>query len=114
MRLLSGGAAVIGRKELSETEGTRRYRVPISRAMGARDIAQFVNAYTEGVSPARRNPTAEEVLYIINGAGTCYIDGYGYSVAAGAGAYIPPGSLYQIENVDQRGHGVSDLEIVSV
>src|SRR5512132_1022301 len=108
---LSGRVLVIERVELSETEGTRRCRVPISRAMGARDIAQTVSAYSEGVSPARRNPVGEEVLYVVNGNGTCYIDGYSYALAPGTAVYIPPGSVYQIENLDDRGRGVSDLEI---
>jgi mannose-6-phosphate isomerase-like protein (cupin superfamily) len=114
MKALSSGAAVIERGDLTEAEGTRRYRVPVSRAMGARDIAQFVSVYSEGVSPARRNPAGEEVIYVVSGAGTCYIDGYSYAMEAGTAVYIPPGSVYQIENLDQRGRAVSDLEIVSV
>jgi len=65
-------------------------------------------------SPARRNPVGEEVLYIVSGNGACYIDGYSYSLAPGTAAYVPPGSVYQIENLDDRGRGVNDLEIVSV
>ncbi len=114
MKALSGGAAVIQRGEFTESEGTRRYRVPISRSMGARDIAQFVNAYSEGVSSARRNPVGEEVLYVVSGSGTCFIDGYSYALAPGTAVYIPPGSVYQIENLDDRGRGVSDLAVVSV
>ncbi|MFY9554637.1 MAG: cupin domain-containing protein [Blastocatellia bacterium] len=114
MKSLSGRAAVVDRSEATQIEGTRRYRVPISRAMGARDIAQFVSSYSEGVSSARRNPVGEEVIYVISGAGTCYIDGYSYALEAGTAVYVPPGSVYQIENLDDRGRGVSDLEIVSV
>jgi mannose-6-phosphate isomerase-like protein (cupin superfamily) len=77
--------------------------------MGARDIAQFVSVYSQGLSPSRRNLRAEEVLYVIAGSGLCYIDGHGYPVADGDGVYIPPGSVCQIEN-----RGASDLEIVSV
>lgn len=114
MKALSGGAAVIQSGELTESEGTRRYRVPISRAMGARDIVQVVNAYSEGVSAARRNPVGEEVIYVVSGSGMCFIDGYSYPLAPGTAVYIPPGSVYQIENLDERGHGVSDLDTVSV
>ena len=114
MKALSGGVAVIQRGELTESEGTRRYRVPISRAMGARDIAQFVIVYSEGVSSARRNPVGEEVIYVVTGSGTCLIDGYSYTLAPGTAVYIPPGSVYQIETLDDRGRGVSDLKIVSV
>jgi mannose-6-phosphate isomerase-like protein (cupin superfamily) len=114
MKISSDGAAVIEAGELTQREGTRQYRVPISRATGARDIAQFVSAYSEGISAARRNPVGEEVIYIMKGSGTCYIDGYGYSIAPGTAAYIPPGSVYQIENLDERGRGVPDIETVSV
>ena len=114
MKALSGGVAVVERGELSEGEGTRRYRVPISRAMGARDIAQYVSSYSEGISSARRNPVGEEVIYVVSGSGTCYIDGYSYLLAPGTAVYLPPGSVYQIENLDQRDRGVNDIEIVSV
>jgi mannose-6-phosphate isomerase-like protein (cupin superfamily) len=106
MEPLSGGAVVIARGELAQKDGTRRYRTAISRKMGARDIAQYVNAYSEGVSKARRNPVGEEVIYVVNGNGICYIDGYSYSLDAGTAVYIPPGSVYQIENLDPRGRGV--------
>jgi quercetin dioxygenase-like cupin family protein len=114
MKALSGGAAVIDRGELSHEEGNRRYRVPISRAMGARDIAQYISSYSEGVSTPRRNPVGEEVIYIVNGSGTCFIDGYNYALAPGTAVYLPPGSVYQIENLDERGRGVSNIDLVSV
>jgi len=114
MKDITSVAAVINRGELTESEGTRRYSVPVSRAMGARDIAQFISKYAEGVSPARRNPVGEEVIYVVSGTGTCYIDGYSYALEAGTAVYIPPASVYQIENLDQRGRAVSDLDIVSV
>lgn len=114
MKLLSEGAAVIDASELNQRDGTRRYRMPISRAMGARDIAQYVSRYSEGVSSARRNPVGEEVIYVIKGSGTCFIDGYSYPIEAGTAVYIPSGSVYQIENLDERGRGVSDIETVSV
>jgi len=114
MKILAGGAAVIERSELTEVEGTRRFRVPISKAIGARDIAQYVSSYGEGLSLSRRNPAAEEVVYVVSGSGVCYIDGYSYALEPGTAVYIPPGSAYQFENLDARGRGVEDLEIISV
>lgn len=114
MNISSDGVAVIDADELTQREGTRLYRMPISRAMGARDIAQYVSRYSEGVSPARRNPAGEEVIYVIKGSGTCFIDGYSYSLEPGTAVYIPPGSVCQIENLDERGRGVPDIETVSV
>lgn len=109
MKILSGGAAVIRGGDYDQSEGTRRYRVPISRAMGACDIAQTISVYSQGRAPARRNHVGEEVLYIARGSGTCYIDGYRYQLQAGVGVYIPPGSAYHLENSD-----AVELEIVSV
>lgn len=109
MNRLSGGAAVIGADELTETEGNRRFRVPVSQAMGARDIAQSVSAYFKGRSPARRNPTGEEVMYTVKGSGRCYIDGHAYDIQSGTAVYIPPAGIYQIENLHD-----DPLEIISV
>jgi mannose-6-phosphate isomerase-like protein (cupin superfamily) len=108
MTLLTGGAAVIGNADFSLSEGSRKYRIPISRAMGSRDIMQTVSIYSHGLAPARRNPTAEEVLYVVRGQGSCFIDGHIYELDRGTAVYVPPGSVSQI-----RG-SVDELEIVSV
>lgn len=98
METLHGGAAVISGGDYTNSEGTERYRVPVSKAMGARDIAQTVSLYSEGLSPAHRHPTAEEVLYVVSGEGACWIDGHRYALAAGTAVYIPPASVRQIES----------------
>lgn len=114
MKVLSGGCAVIDGGEYPRVEGTRRFTVPISRVMGARDISQSISVYSAGFAPARRNPVGEEVLYVASGAGACYIDGHRYGLAPGTGVYIPPGSIYQIENTGEMNGGDGELEIVSV
>jgi len=107
MNVLHGGAAVIRDSEFTEAEGTRKFRVPVSRAMGARDITQSVNLYSEGLAPARRRQLGEEALYVISGEGDCYLDGFRYKLAPGTGIYVPPASVCQIES---RG----ELLVVSV
>jgi mannose-6-phosphate isomerase-like protein (cupin superfamily) len=102
MTILSA-AAVIADGPYSEAEGVRQFRVPISRAMGARDIAQAISLYSSGFAPARRNPEGEEVLYVVRGAGACYIDGHRYALEQGVGVYIPPSSTYQIGNTAAEG-----------
>ncbi len=89
--------------------GTQRYRTPINRQHGARDIAQTISQYERGVAPARRNATSEEVLYVFSGYGICWIDGIAYDIRKGSAIYIPPQSQYQIENPN---HDL--LQIVSV
>jgi mannose-6-phosphate isomerase-like protein (cupin superfamily) len=69
--------------------------------MGARDIAQSVSLYRPGLAPARRNPVAEEVLYIVSGEGACLIDGHRYEVAPGTAVYVPPASVCQIDTAGE-------------
>src|SRR2546423_2478789 len=104
MEGLHGGAAVISDEGYTQTEDTRRYRIPVSRAMGARDIAQAVSVYSEGLSPAWRNPIAEEVLYVASGAGACLIDGHRYPLAPGTAGYLPPPSPRPKDPPGRRGH----------
>ena len=80
----------------------------ISRASGATQITQSVCEYGAGRSPTLVNPVAEEVLYVIQGQGTCYIDGVSYHLRPGTGVYIPPGAEYSVENP-----GPGSLRIVS-
>ena len=108
MNVLSGGAVVIGAGELSLVEGTRRFRRPISSEIGARDIAQTVSVYSPGVAPARRNPVAEEVLYVVRGKGSCFIGGHTYELEPATAVYIPPETIYQVKVSD------GELEVVGV
>ncbi|HJQ68831.1 MAG TPA: cupin domain-containing protein [Blastocatellia bacterium] len=109
MTTLYGGAAVIEAVDYTEVEGTRKFRVPVSRRMGARDIAQAISVYSAGRAPAQSNREGEEVLYVVRGSGACHIDGQRYELEPGTGVFIPPGSVYQIDNTSD-----SELEIVSV
>jgi mannose-6-phosphate isomerase-like protein (cupin superfamily) len=109
MKPLHGGAAVIEALPPADVEGTRSYRVPVSRRMGARDIAQAISIYAAGRAPSQGNRQAEEVLYVVRGSGACHIDGDRYELEPGTAVFIPPGSVYQIENPSN-----TLLEIVSV
>jgi mannose-6-phosphate isomerase-like protein (cupin superfamily) len=82
--------------------------------MGALDIAQIISVYDSGFAPSRRNPTAEEVIYVVRGTGACYVDGHRYLLERGVGVYIPPRSVYQIENSGEDCGSENLLEIVSV
>jgi mannose-6-phosphate isomerase-like protein (cupin superfamily) len=110
MKLLGGGCRVTSSDEGElVVEGTRRYRRPISRASGAKQITQTINHYTTGRSPARTNPIGEEVHYITSGRGFCHIAGQPYALEAGTGVYIPSGTRFFFENTE-----ADDLSVVSV
>ena len=79
-------------------DGTRSFRSTICRETGAREIAQMVSEYRRGRAAARVHPEAEEVAYVVSGNGTCHIGGFRYALEAGAGAYIPVGEAWSMEN----------------
>jgi mannose-6-phosphate isomerase-like protein (cupin superfamily) len=110
MKILAGGCRVFDAGEgLRGREGPRSFRTTICRATGAKEIAQTVSEYGKGRTPARRNPTAEEVLYIAGGRGLCRVGGAEYAVEAGTGVYIPAGAAWSVENP-----GEEALVVVSV
>ncbi len=80
----------------------------IGKATGAKYVSQTINRYATGRSAAVVNPFSEEVLYVVEGEGTCYIDGFAYDLRPGTGVFIPIGSEYSIENP-----GIIPLLIVS-
>lgn len=109
MKVLAGACRVYSEEDGPvSTNGTWTARTVISRGTGAKHITQTVSTYTPGLSPAVVNPNAEEVLYIASGTGICRVDGFEYSITAGAAIFIPPGAVYAIEN-----RGVDPIRIVS-
>lgn len=107
---LGGGCRVIGPEDGKVArEGNRRWRQTIGQFIQARDIAQVESLVNAGVTDGRINPTSEEVHFVLEGAGTCYIDGYAYAVEPGSAAYVPPGAACCWQNP-----GPGPLRIVSV
>ncbi|HZQ93111.1 MAG TPA: cupin domain-containing protein [Terriglobales bacterium] len=99
MKTLRGGCVVSQVEEhAARTEGTRRFRTAISRAQGAKHVAQTISEYAPGESPVRVNPGAEEVLYCVAGRGSVRIAGRDYPLESGTAAYIPAGAEYSITN----------------
>jgi len=110
MKLMAGGCRVTSGDEGEVfAEGSRRYRRPISRASGAREIAQIVSRFTQGRAPARVNPLSEEIHYVVSGRGLCSISGQTHDLEAGTAAYVPAQAPFVIENP-----GPEELIIVSV
>ena len=107
---LGGGCLVIFSHDASTLrEGTRESRTIIGVHVRAHDIAQTESFFDRGISPGRLNPSSEEVHYVLEGAGACYIDGYCYPVEPGSAAYVPAGSVCCFEH-----DGPGRLRVVSV
>ena len=110
MHVLSGGCSVIEPHEGEwRFEGAWRFRTPISTRMGAKCLAQTESRYATGLSPGRRNPSSDEVHYVVAGSGQCFIDGFGYPVESGSAMFVPKGSEFTIENEND-----SEILVVSV
>jgi mannose-6-phosphate isomerase-like protein (cupin superfamily) len=100
MKILTGGCRVYSSEDGQlSTRGNWTARTVISQNSGAQLITQTVSGYAPGSSPALVNPTAEEVLYVAGGEGKCRVDGFEYALSPGAAIFVPPGAVYNIENI---------------
>ena len=99
MKILPGNCRVLSPKDGQlATHGNCSSRDVVSSAQGARHITQTILEYEPGRSPTLVNPTAECVLYVVDGRGHCYIDGVAYPLKSGTGVFVPPGSEYSVAN----------------
>jgi mannose-6-phosphate isomerase-like protein (cupin superfamily) len=99
MKVLAGGARVFGAKD-GEAAGAAgaRFRTPICRQSGARQLAQTIREYGRGRAAAHVHTVAEEILYVASGRGACHIAGFRYPIEPGSGVYVPAGSAWSVEN----------------
>ena len=58
------------------------------------------------VSPAHSHPNGEEMLYIISGEGTVYIDGTIYPFRAGSAVLFQKGKIHMVRNT-----GIEELKV---
>ena len=109
MKVLAGGCRVYSAADGQvSTLGNWTARTVISHDSGAQRITQTVSAYAPGLSPAVVNPGAEEVLYVVSGAGNCRVDGFEYPFNSGTAIFVPPGAVYCIDN-----NGAETVRLVS-
>jgi len=110
MQVLGGGCRVIEPDEGHWQEhGTRSWRETIGAAIRARDITQTLSRFGPGLSAGHCNPASEQVHYVLEGEGACYIDGFRYAIEAGSAIYVAPGSQWCV-----RTEGPTPLRMVSV
>jgi mannose-6-phosphate isomerase-like protein (cupin superfamily) len=81
-----------------EVHGPLRLWTRFGRATGARALSLRILEIAPGFSPGLLNADCDEVLYVIEGAGTAYLDGHPFSVGPDEGIHLKPGVWLALEN----------------
>jgi mannose-6-phosphate isomerase-like protein (cupin superfamily) len=82
----------------AEVHGSLRIWSRFGLATGARALSLRILEIAPGLSPGIRNADCDEVLYVIEGSGTIYLDGHPFGVGPEAGIHIRPGVSLALEN----------------
>jgi len=91
-RMLEGGCFVTGLREgVPRRQGTLQIWNLVGRDTGAVAISLRALEMAPGVSPAWSNPDCDEILYVMSGSATIFLDGRPFEVVAGTGAHLAPG-----------------------
>ena len=95
--LLEGGCRITSLREgTPQIAGTLSVYTHAGRAHGATAISLRILAFAAGRSPELRN-AAEEVLFVIEGRGTLFLDGAPHPLAPETGVHIAPGVTWSID-----------------
>jgi len=96
---LEGGCLVGGLREGEAlARGNLKIWRHVGRAVGAEAITLRVLECGPGSSPGLRNGDCDEVLYVLQGEGTIFLDGEPHRVAPETGIYLRPGVPLSIQN----------------
>ena len=113
--ILAGGCRVTDMREGAPLEsGTLRVWPQIGRNVGAQAISLRVLEFGRGDSPAMRNETCDEILYVLGSVDesanrsvnettqrpTVFIEGRPYEVGSATGIYLRPGQTLTVDNPD--------------
>ena len=97
--VLEGGCRISTMHEgVPYVSGSLKIWNQIGRANGAEAISLRILEFGPGVSPSLRNREADEVLYVLDGACTTFIDESAYEVLSETGLYLRPGQTLRVEN----------------
>jgi mannose-6-phosphate isomerase-like protein (cupin superfamily) len=91
---LKGACRVMGLREGEPTRhGLLRVWRHIGRESGAAALSLHVLEVEAGAeAPGLRNGPCEEVLFVLQGQGTAYVDGWAHEIAPDTGLFVPPGA----------------------
>lgn len=96
---MGDGCRVAGlRQGEPEVHGALRMWPRFGHATGARALSLRILEVGPGLSPGLRNADCDEVLYVLEGAGTVYLDGHGFPVGPDTGIHVRPGVSLAFEN----------------
>jgi mannose-6-phosphate isomerase-like protein (cupin superfamily) len=95
--LLEGGCRVATLREgHPQRSGNLSVYSHAGRALGAQAISLRILEFAAGRSPELRN-AVDEVLFVLEGQGTLFLDGTAHSVGPETGVYIAPGVTFAVE-----------------
>jgi mannose-6-phosphate isomerase-like protein (cupin superfamily) len=96
---LEGGCRVASLREGTPTEeGSLRVFSHIGRRTGARAISLRILDFAPGRSPRLSTPAAEEVLFVLEGAGELTLAGHKSPIGPETAVYVAPGLHYEVDN----------------
>ena len=96
---LAGGCRVTDMWEGAPTcAGTLRVWPQVNRATGAQAISLRIMEFAPGLSPGLRNGDCDDVIYVLAGDATIFIDGRSYPVQTETGIYLRPGETLTVNN----------------
>lgn len=81
-----------------EVNGPLRLWTRFGRATGARALSLRILEVAPGLSPGLLNTDCDEVLYVLEGTGTAYLDGHAFAVGPDVGIHLRPGVRLALEN----------------
>lgn len=95
----SGGYVVdAGEVEAERADSdTAAIATTIDGSVGCDNLVQRVITFSQGRSADRRSADAEEILYVLEGAGTLRVDDEEHALAPDTAAYVAPGETYSVE-----------------
>ena len=86
------------REDEPEVHGPLRIWTRFGRETGARSLSLRILEIAPGLSHGLRNADCDEVLYVIEGSGTVYLDGHPFGIGPGEGIHLRPRVSLALEN----------------
>ncbi|PYQ55137.1 MAG: hypothetical protein DMF78_03225, partial [Acidobacteria bacterium] len=97
--LLRGACRVMGPRDGEPVrEGPLRVWRHVGRESGSEAVSLRVLECGPGTSPGLRNGPCEEVLFVLEGSGTVFLDGQPHPVSPETGIFIAPEAVLTLEN----------------